>query len=305
MHKNSLAPALISLAALSFIWGYNWVVMKDAVQYSGPFIFTAIRSLLGGFALLFVTVGMRRPVSPGSFRGVLLLGLGQTTGFLGLATWALVSGGAGKTAVLVYTMPLWVLILAWPILNERLQGLQWFVFSLAVIGLIFIIQPWMYQSGLMSTFLALAAGIIWGLSSIWAKVLRKKIEIDLLPLTAWQMILGSLPLFIIAFSFENRPILWSPAYTFDLFYNIIPVTIGWALWLYALHELPAGIAGLGTLLTPVVGVLASWLRLGEQPNSWDLVGMLFIFSGLLLLSLNQMSSTVSNPCNVGRFNELP
>jgi drug/metabolite transporter (DMT)-like permease len=248
---------------------------------------------------------MRRPVSPGSFRGVLLLGLGQTTGFLGLATWALVSGGAGKTAVLVYTMPLWVLILAWPILNERLQGLQWFVFSLAVIGLIFIIQPWMYQSGLMSTFLALAAGIIWGLSSIWAKVLRKKIEIDLLPLTAWQMILGSLPLFIIAFSFENRPILWSPAYTFDLFYNIIPVTIGWALWLYALHELPAGIAGLGTLLTPVVGVLASWLRLGEQPNSWDLVGMLFIFSGLLLLSLNQMSSTVSNPCNVGRFNELP
>jgi drug/metabolite transporter (DMT)-like permease len=296
-------PALISLAVLSFIWGYNWVVMKDAVRYSGPFIFTAMRSLLGGFALFFVILAMKRPISPGSFSGVLLLGLGQTTGFLGLATWALVSGGAGKTAVLVYTMPLWVLVLAWPILKESLQGLQWFVFSLTIIGLAFIIQPWMYHSGLMSTSLALTAGIIWALSSIWAKVLRKKIEIDLLSLTAWQMVLGSLPLFIIAFSFENRPIFWSSDYIFDLFYNVIPVTIGWALWLYALHELPAGIAGLGTLLTPVVGVLTSWLQLGEQPSPWDFVGMLFIFSGLLLLSLNQMGSTEdSKTCNFDSSN---
>jgi drug/metabolite transporter (DMT)-like permease len=47
-----------------------------------------------------------------------------TTGSVGFSTWALESGAAGKTAVLVYTMPFWVLLLAWPILAERIRGLQ-------------------------------------------------------------------------------------------------------------------------------------------------------------------------------------
>ena len=277
----------MALSLLSLVWGYNWVVMKDAVQYSGPFIFTAIRSLGGGIALFLVIAATKRSVSPGSFWGVFILGLGQTTGFLGLATWALVSGGAGKTVVLAYTMPLWVLLFAWPILKEALQGLQWWVMVLALTGLAFIIQPWNFHSGLTSTVLALAAGVSWALASVWAKVLRNKIEIDLLSLTAWQLVLGSLPLFLIALLFEHQPVQWSGAYIGDLVYNIVPVTIGWILWLYALNALPAGLAGLGTLLTPVIGVLSSWIQLGETPGGWDIAGMLFIFGGLVMLSLQE------------------
>ena len=47
-------PALIALGALSFIWGYNWVVVKVALGYAGPFMFAALRTLLGGAALLAV-----------------------------------------------------------------------------------------------------------------------------------------------------------------------------------------------------------------------------------------------------------
>ncbi len=38
--------------------------------------------------------------------------------------WALEAGGTGKTAILVYTMPFWVLIMAWPFLSERITGLN-------------------------------------------------------------------------------------------------------------------------------------------------------------------------------------
>ena len=49
----------------------------------------------------------------------------QTAGFLGLMTWALQGEGAGKTAILTYTMPFWLLLMAWVFLGERLKGFQW------------------------------------------------------------------------------------------------------------------------------------------------------------------------------------
>jgi len=51
----------------------------------------------------------------------------------------LVSGEAGKTAVLLYTMPFWVILLAWPILGERIRGLEWLAVILAFAGLVCIV----------------------------------------------------------------------------------------------------------------------------------------------------------------------
>jgi len=97
---------MLALGLLSLIWGYNWVVMKEAVRYIDPFAFSALRSILGALAIFAILLLLRRSWSPGSFLGVLLLGFIQTTLFVTFSTWALVAGGAGKTAVLVYTMPL-------------------------------------------------------------------------------------------------------------------------------------------------------------------------------------------------------
>jgi drug/metabolite transporter (DMT)-like permease len=57
------------------------------------------------------------------------------------------------------------------------------------------------------------------------------------------------------------------------------------LFYYALARLPAGMAGLGTLATPVIGVAAAWVHFGERPSGQDALGMLFIAVGLLLLAI--------------------
>ncbi len=56
--------------------------------------------------------------------------------------------------------------------------------------------------------------------------------------------------------------------------------LAWILWLYVLSALPAGMAGLGMLLTPVLGMTASWLQLGEKPSELEGVGMGFIVCAL-------------------------
>ncbi|MFW5902255.1 MAG: EamA family transporter [Thermodesulfobacteriota bacterium] len=103
---------VLGLVVLTLIWGYNWVVMKTVMNFCGLFSFAVMRAVIASLVLFAVAGASGRSLSPGSFKGVLLLGLLQTTGFFGFSIWALVSGGAGKTAVLVYTMPFWVLVLA-------------------------------------------------------------------------------------------------------------------------------------------------------------------------------------------------
>ena len=67
----------------------------------------------------------RRPFWPSSWKAIAITGLVQTTINFGSTTMALAEGGAGRTSVLVFTMPFWTLLIAWPVLGERVRGLQW------------------------------------------------------------------------------------------------------------------------------------------------------------------------------------
>lgn len=278
--------ALLGLALLSLIWGYNWVVMKSVLADVGPLTFTALRSALGAASLFLVLLWQGKPLRPVKPAATFLLGLLQTALFVGLTMAALVQGGAGKTAVLVYTMPFWVLLLAWPLLGERLRGLQWPAVMLACVGLLLILQPWHQMGNAASEGLAVAAGLVWALAALLAKRMGRTQQYGLLSLTAWQMALGSLPLVAAALILPEPPIHWTPFFVWALFYNVVlGNALAWWLWLYVLHTLPAGLASLGTLAIPVIGVLAAWLQLGEIPGRAEVGGMLLIGSGLALLAL--------------------
>ncbi len=287
--------AVVALVVLALIWGYNWVVMKVALRDCGPFAFAALRTMLGAlvlFSLLPLKGGL---TVPKPVLKIVLLGLLQTTAFLGLTFWALVEGGAGKTAVLVYTMPFWLLILAWVYLGERIRGAQWPAVVLSCAGLFLILEPWHMQGGLWSEVLAVLAGISWAGSVIAVKRLLRRENIPLLQLTAWQMLFGAIPLAIVALLVPEGPITWSPSFIAALVYNVIPCNaIAWLLWLFILEMLPAGVAGMGSLAIPLVGVLAAWLQLGERPGPTEGAGMLLIGVALLTLSVNALRNRTKN-----------
>jgi len=104
--------AILALALLAVVWGYNWVVMKIGLRYAQPFTFATLRTFLAAVSLFVLLLILHRPLKPRALRLTLLVGLLQTTGFVGLIMWALQSGGAGKTSVLTYTMPFWLLLMA-------------------------------------------------------------------------------------------------------------------------------------------------------------------------------------------------
>lgn len=282
--------AALALFVLALVWGYNWVLLKIGLRYSEPFTFAALRTFPGAVVLFILLAILRRPLRPRALGLTAVLGLVQTTGFVGLLTWALQNGGAAKTSILTYTMPFWLLLMAWVVLGERLKGFQWIAVGLALCGLILVLTPWRLKGG-FSELLAVAGALFWAASAVVAKILRKRHEIDLLSLTAWQMLLGSLPLIVIALVTWSSPPVWSGTFIIVVVYNVLLGTaLAWILWLYILHALPAGTAGLGTLLTPVIGVASSWIQLGERPGVTEGLGMLAIVAALVLVTLREITA---------------
>lgn len=276
----------IALVLLSVTWGYTWVLAKEALSYAPPFAFVAERCVGGALSLFLIAKLIGKPlklVAPGT---TVAIGLTQVTGFMAFQTWALVEGGPGKTAVLIFTMPIWTLLIAWPVLKERIRGKQWLAAGSTLTGLVLIIEPWNLHTSLLSKILGLLAALSWAIGTVLVKRLRTKVQTDLLSLTAWQMLIGSVPLVLLALFVPEHATNWTSAYIGILvFMAVVSTALCWWLWITILDRVPAWEASLSVLGTPVVAIISSRLVLKEEFNASELTGIVLIASGLALLSL--------------------
>jgi drug/metabolite transporter (DMT)-like permease len=265
------------------IWGYSWVVMKIALRHAHPFDFAALRVAIG-CALLFAIVKLRgRALGLPKWRMAILLGILQVALFVALSHFALLTAGPGKTSVLVFTMPFWMIVFAHFILHERMLGAQWIAVALAFAGLTLIVAPWELTS-VEGSLLAVAAGAVWAITAVMSKKWPVAAT-DPLLFTAWQLFFGFLVLAALALAWDAQPVRWNAEFVWALlFSSVLATAVGWWLWTYVLARSPAGITGLNALGIPVVAVLASAVQLGERPPPLELAGMLMIGAALALLA---------------------
>ncbi len=304
--KKETIKAFVALLSLCVFWGYNWVVMKKALEFSGAFQFAALRTVIGALLLFAIIIGLRKPLLVKSLvkemPTLIMLGLLQTSGFTGLLIWALVTGGAGKTSILTYTMPFWVMVLAWPLLGEKIKGLQWPAALLSMMGILFILDPLHLGTDKFSMLLALLSGVSWASAVIVAKKLHQRSpDLDLLSLTAWQMLFGSIPIAVAAFLLPAPAIQWTPYFISAVIFNAVFCNaLAWLLWLYALQRLAAGIASMASMIAPIIGVLAAWWQLNEVPNKREFIGMVFIALSLVIISIISIKKHTSIDPSMGQ-----
>jgi drug/metabolite transporter (DMT)-like permease len=288
--------AYLVMAVLSLIWGYNWVVIRIATTDGSPIFVATLRTAIGAFTLLLV-IAARRQLRPTPFVPTLVLGLLQTFAFTILQTIAVALGGAGKVAVLAYTMPFWATLFAWPFLGERIVGIRWLALALAAVGLGFVAAPF-NASTMWGDILAVLAGLAWGASVVWARRLQVRDKLELLPLTAWQTVWAFIPMLVIALIVPEH-VHWTDGFVAAMLFLGVAQGVAWTMWLFVLGRLPAGVAGIASLATPVLGVAFAALQLHEIPSHSELFGMALIIGALALNTVPGLAGAMRQPRATG------
>jgi len=281
--------AWVGLLILTVVWSLNWSVMKVAMRDSGPFTFSALRYVIGTLVLFALLALRPNSLKPTPWLPTILIGLTQTAAFQALAQWALVSGGAGKTALLAYTMPFWVVPLAWWWLNDKPGPRRWFCIAIAAAGFICVVEPWRPLGAPQGVALAILAGLAWAIATVLSKRLfQQHPDVTPLRLTAWQMLIGTIGLLILMSLSHERAVAWTDSYVAALLYNgLLSSGVCWVLWALVVQKLSANVAGLTSLAVPVAGVLFAWGLLHERPTGPEWIGIALIGAALLVLNFGR------------------
>lgn len=274
----------LALVLLAFVWGYNWVTVKIALEHSNAWDLVALRVAAGTLILFIVLAVSGVDLRPRRVPETVILGLLQTTAFLGVVTLAMVDGDAGKTAILTFTMPFWTLALAWLWLGERLAPGQWRSVLLVLAGLVLLLEPWSISAFTLSKLLAVASGLLWAAATVHTRAMALRAPLPVLSTTAWQMLYGT-PLLVVAACIDQGPATdWTVEFIWAFAFTAIGGSaLGWLLWTFVIDRLSASEASLASLANPVIALLAGWLQLGEVPTRSEGIGMLLIMVALLLL----------------------
>jgi drug/metabolite transporter (DMT)-like permease len=277
-----------ALILLYAIWGMNWIVMKEAVLYFPAVSFVAYRFALGAVILLAVTAWLRLPLPPRRYwPWIAVTGILQTAVMNVMAQISMETLSAGLVAVLNYSMPLWVALMAHFVLQERMTMRKTAGMAVSAAGLLILMNVSSFGH-LSAILITLCGAVAWAAASVimkWqARVAAwsgREDECGLIQYTTWQMVAGAVSLFLYMGLTGSGPIRWTPAAVGYLLYNgVLASAFAFFLWNYILSHMEAGKASMTILAVPIVGVISGVLILGEPMHVSTAVGMVMILSGI-------------------------
>ncbi len=274
------------LAVTSIGWGLNWPAMKLLLRELPPLFARGSAGVAAALAFALVALLLRQPLRvPEPIRGRLVAAsLVNVFTWMGFATLAMRWLDVGQAALLVYTMPIWATLLAWPVLGQRpsapaaaglllcLSGL-WALFGGSSLAL--------DQNQLIGAGLALAAAVLFAFGTV---ALRPLTEIGPFAMLAWQLGLGCAPMLLIGVLFEQPQLakVTATGWVLMLYMTVVPMGLCYLSWFAALRRLPPATASIATLLTPVIGVFAAAMTLGEPLGARQLLALSLTLGGVAL-----------------------
>jgi drug/metabolite transporter (DMT)-like permease len=216
---------------------------------------------------------------------LVLASLLNVTAWMGLASFSLLWLSAAEATIVCYTMPVWAVLMAWAILGERPGVARIAGLVLAMSGLALLVLGQGLAVGLEKlpgVALGLGAAVLFSVGT----VLTKRWPLGLPPTAGavWQVGVGMAPLVLLAVLLDPPAFaaLSPQGWALVAYGGVFALGLCYLSWFAALRRLPASLASMGTLLTPMVGVAGAALMLGE-PFGWrEAAALALTLSGVAL-----------------------
>ncbi len=268
-------------------WSMAWPINKIGLSYMSPLWYTASRLVVGTTTMMAFIIILKKFTLPKrqDLPLIIVIGFLQISTYILLANIGLAYLPAGRSSLLAYTTPLWIMPAATLFFNEKSSKLRWLGFLLAIAGLILLLSPWEMDWDdahiILGTAMLLLASLCWSISMICARYMHwSKSPLELIP---WQLLIGTIPVLLIAWATEpGVSVEWNSSLILSLIYTGFLVT-GLSYWsgLIINKELPTIIVSLGFLIGPVCSLLISAFFMHEVISLFTAIAMGLILLGLI------------------------
>ncbi len=198
-----------------------------------------------------------------------------------------VIGGSAVPALLLYTAPIFVMIISLFLFKEKITGQKLIALIFTFTGLIFVTGAFSYGEhlSLKALLLGLGAGFGYALYSIFGKYLVPKYSA--FTITAYTFIAASV--FAVPFSglISEIPLLFSAkGIFFSLALAVISTVLPFLLYTKGLNGMDAGKASILATVEPFVAAVAGVLFFHERMTPAKISGMLLIFMAIIIMNIN-------------------
>ncbi len=281
---------VLAITLVMMLWAICFPLITVGIEFAPHLTFATLRAFIAGASLVALAFLLRRPIPKGVRIWMILVavGFGATTfGFLGMFH-AAEFVSPGIATVIANTQPMLAAILASAVLGERLDWGGKFGLALGFSGILLITAPQLLAAPTGTYATGVAYIILAALGITVSNVLIKRVvgEVDALMAMGFQMLIGGLPLLVVAWAYEEPlDVVWSGRFLFALIGLSLPGTalVYW-LWFSVLQKVSLSRAIAFSFLIPIFGLSMGVALYGETIDWSELGGIALTILGIVFVN---------------------
>lgn len=290
-HRVKVVLAFLSLY---LIWGSTYLAIRWGVETIPPFFMAGSRHLAAGVFLFFIMRQREKTeITKTHWRSAFILGGLMLLGGNGGVTWAEQHVPSGLAALLVATVPLWIMVLSWLQKDSLRPGFREFIgIILGLFGLAILIGPEELAGGerinpIGATALLIAA-LSWSFGSLYSR--KAIVPSSGFLNTSMQMIGGGILLIILGFATGE----WNRLNVGDIsarsFFSLAYLAafgslIGYSAYIWLLKVSTPSKVTTYAYVNPVVAVIFGWLLAGEELSMRTILASAVIIGSVIIITL--------------------
>ena len=297
----------LAFAAIYLVWGSTYLAIRYAVETIPPLVTAGIRHSIAGTILLAWAWARgfrstRAHWTSGFVLGALFFLIGH-----GSLHWAEQYVGSGLAALLIATEPMFILVLAWSMGQQKISRLSALGLGLGVLGVAMLTGFELSIKG--SSVLGLLAVLLGSFSWSMGVAISPKLTLptDALGRTALPTICGAVLLLAAAgVTGEFHATHWAAISVKSLlglaYLIVFGSLIAFTSYTWLLQKCPPALVATHTYANPVVAVFLGWLLASEPLTMRVALASLAILGAIVLIRKGEQAtkspSTVSLPTKI-------
>lgn len=283
---------VVAFAAIYLVWGSTYLAISYAVETLPPFLMAGTRFLVAGSAM-YVWARVRSAPAPAraEWRGAALIGALLLLGGNGGVVWAETRIPSGLAALLVATVPLWMVLIEW--WGGGARPTRRVVAGLIVgfVGLALLIGPADFLGGDAVDLLGTGAVLVGSLSWAFGSVISRRVSLPESPLlgTGMEMLAGGALLMLAGTVLGEWGRFDAAAASRESILGLLYLIgagswIGFTAYVWLLRHVEVSKVATYAYVNPVVAVVLGWAIAGERLTARTLAATVVIVIGVVFIT---------------------